>query len=151
MAEGAAQTLSKKMKKIAAQQKNPPGPTLFLGNLGFDTKEEDIRALFDAHHRASLKWQPGAKKSFKKRVAGSTKDKKKKKEAEKEADGDEEEGSSSSESSDSEESDSDDESGSEEDLQSAADAQLPDAGIRKVRMGTFQDTGKCKGCVDPTF
>lgn len=31
------QTLSKKMKKIASAQKNPPGPTLFIGNLGFET------------------------------------------------------------------------------------------------------------------
>ena len=30
------QTLSKSARRIADRQKNPPGPTLFLGNLGFE-------------------------------------------------------------------------------------------------------------------
>jgi RNA recognition motif-containing protein len=37
-------------KKILSQQKNPACATLFLGNLGFETKEEEIAALFGRLH-----------------------------------------------------------------------------------------------------
>ncbi|KAH9894454.1 hypothetical protein C8Q73DRAFT_695615 [Cubamyces lactineus] len=67
--------LSKTAQKILRVQKQPPGPTLFFGNLGFETTENSIRALLDSHKPK----------------------------------------------------------GSEEKW------------IRKVRMGTFEDSGKCKG------
>ncbi|PVF96480.1 hypothetical protein CPB86DRAFT_816357 [Serendipita vermifera] len=38
--------LTKTARKILSQQKNDPCPTLFVGNLGFETTEEDIRCLF---------------------------------------------------------------------------------------------------------
>ncbi|KAI0772094.1 hypothetical protein BD413DRAFT_548290 [Trametes elegans] len=69
--------LTKTAQKILRVQKQPPGPTLFLGNLGFETTEQSIRALLDSHRPKG----------------GDDKEK----------------------------------------------------WIRKVRMGTFEDSGKCKG------
>ncbi|OSC98936.1 RNA-binding domain-containing protein [Trametes coccinea BRFM310] len=67
--------LTKTAQKILRVQKQPPGPTLFFGNLGFETTEESIRELLNSHRPKTVdeKW------------------------------------------------------------------------IRKVRMGTFEDSGKCKG------
>lgn len=36
-ADATAPSLSKTARKIAEKQKNPVGPTLFIGNLGFET------------------------------------------------------------------------------------------------------------------
>lgn len=63
-------------------QKQPPGPTIFLGNLGFETTQDTIRELFESH-----------------RTKEPTE---------------------------------------------GADA---DQWIRKIRLGTFEDSGKCKGYV----
>ena len=82
--------LSKTAQKILRIQKQPAAPTLFLGNLGFETTEKSIRELFDAHR--------GLKKV-------------------KEPDGQLEK----------------DEAGAS------------DKWIRKIRMGTFEDSGNCKG------
>lgn len=76
--------LTKTAQRILRAQKNPPAPTLFMGNLSFETKEQDIRTLLENSARS--------------RVAEA------------------EEG-----------------------------APPPSAGIRKIRMGTFEDSGKCKG------
>lgn len=108
-------------------------------------QERDIRALFDAHHRATLKWQPNAKKSLKKRVSKKAKSKAKSQRAQ--TDGSQSgdaEASSDDEEEDSDESDS----GEDSDSESEAEPDLPDAGIRQVRLGTFEDTGKCKGWVE---
>ncbi|KAF8961067.1 hypothetical protein BDZ97DRAFT_1703478 [Flammula alnicola] len=87
----AHKTHSKTAQKILRAQKQPPGPTLFFGNLGFETTDTSIRELLEAH-------RPGNKKS---------------KDAPPNADGEE---------------------------------QKPkDIWIRKVRMGTFEDSGLCKG------
>lgn len=51
-------TLNRTARKILDRQRNPPGPTLFLGNLGFETGAEDIREMFDAHQRAAAAWLP---------------------------------------------------------------------------------------------
>ncbi|KAI0650290.1 hypothetical protein C8Q79DRAFT_1006574 [Trametes meyenii] len=69
--------LTKTAQKILRIQKQPPGPTLFFGNLGFETTEKSLKDLLDSHKPkdGDAKW------------------------------------------------------------------------IRKVRMGTFEDSGKCKGCV----
>lgn len=77
---------SKTAQKILSVQKQPAAPTLFFGNLPFETTEDDIRQLLDAHRPRN------------KRSAGE----------------DEDEG-------------------------------LKDDWIRKVRMGTFEDSGLCKG------
>lgn len=45
----APKTHSKTAQKILRAQTQPPGPTLFLGNLGFETTDESIRQLFNAH------------------------------------------------------------------------------------------------------
>ncbi|KAJ7228224.1 hypothetical protein GGX14DRAFT_486611 [Mycena pura] len=90
-------TLTKSAQKILRVQKQPPAPTLFLGNLPFETTEEVIRELFDAH-------RPSVKK------AGKVK------------------------SEDDEDQDPDQDQN-----------KVKDAWIRKVRMGTFEDTGLCKG------
>src|SRR5882762_3756701 len=41
--------LSKTAQKILNSQKQPPAPTLFLGNLGFETTDDSIRELFESH------------------------------------------------------------------------------------------------------
>ncbi|KNZ76064.1 Nucleolar protein 13 [Termitomyces sp. J132] len=43
----ATNTHSKTARKILQSQKQPPAPTLFLGNLGFETTDEDIRHTKD--------------------------------------------------------------------------------------------------------
>lgn len=77
---------TKTAQKILRAQKQPPGPTLFLGNLGFETTEQSIRAMLDFH-----RGKAGAHGNSDEAEAGPW--------------------------------------------------------IRKVRLGTFEDSGKCKGCV----
>jgi hypothetical protein len=89
---------SKFAQKIISAQKQPPAPTLFLGNLGFETTVESIRGLLEAHR---------------------TKEKEKEK----------------SEAAVSSESVNND----------GANANANDPWIRKIRMGTFEDSGLCKG------
>ncbi|KAG5339173.1 hypothetical protein C0989_005300 [Termitomyces sp. Mn162] len=91
----ATNTHSKTARKILQSQKQPPAPTLFLGNLGFETTDEDIRQLLEAHR---------PKPSKTKVTVG-----------EKEDEGAEEKDSTK------------------------------DVWLRKVRMGTFEDSGLCKG------
>nr|GAT58503.1 predicted protein [Mycena chlorophos] len=79
--------LTKSAQRILRAQKQPPAPTLFLGNLPFETTDETIRDLFEAHRKSA----------------------KRKDEA-------------------------DDET-----------AEKPKEWIRKIRMGTFEDSGLCKG------
>ncbi|KAH7923674.1 hypothetical protein BV22DRAFT_1068389 [Leucogyrophana mollusca] len=88
--------LSKTAQKILRIQKQPPAPTLFLGNLGFDTTDQSIRELFEAHRHLK---KPGKEKG----------------ELDKAKDEQEKEGAGK------------------------------DAWIRKIRMGTFEDSGACKG------
>lgn len=84
---GVKKSLSKTAQKILRNQKQPAAPTLFFGNLSFDTTEDSIRELLEAHREKS-------------------------KQKEKAKDGEKEE-----------------------------------PWIRKIRMGTFEDSGKCKGYV----
>jgi len=88
-------SLTKSAQKILRMQKQPPAPTLFLGNLGFDVTDGTIQELFEAHANFG-----------KSNTKGKGKDK--------------------------------DTNDSEE---------VVGAGIRKIRMGTFEDSGKCKGFV----
>jgi hypothetical protein len=87
---------SKFAQKTLSAQKQPPAPTLFLGNLGFETTVESIRGLLEAHR---------------------TKEKEKEKS----------EAVVSSESLNND------------------GANANDPWIRKIRMGTFEDSGLCKG------
>lgn len=88
--------LSKTAQKILKVQKQPAAPTLFLGNLGFETTEKSIMQLFEAH------------RGLKKKEGDDDKEEK-------------EEGSSPS--------------------------KPVDKWIRKIRLGTFEDSGNCKGYV----
>jgi hypothetical protein len=76
-------------QKVLVSQKQPPAPTLFFGNLGFETTVDSIRGLLEAH-----------------RVKGKR-------------------NATSSESVD--------------------DDGANEPWIRKIRMGTFEDSGLCKG------
>ena len=92
-ATGGRTGLTKTAQKILHAQRNPPAPTLFMGNLSFETTEEAIRELLDGSaQRRYVQDHP-------------------------EKEEEEEEG------------------------------EPPGAGISKIRMGTFEDTGKCKGYV----
>jgi RNA recognition motif-containing protein len=95
--------MSKTSKKILSTQKNPPAQTLFIGNLGFETVEDDIRQLFLAHRDKG------------KQKAKAT------------------EGEETAENLPS------------TDPSGESKAPVEDIFLRKVRMGTFEDSGKCKG------
>lgn len=86
----AHQTHSKRAQKILRVQKQSPAPTLFFGNLGFETTEASIRELLEAHR---LIKRHGKGKEAPTEVGDKPKD----------------------------------------------------VWIRKVRMGTFEDSGLCKG------
>lgn len=89
----AHKTHSKTAQKILRAQKQPPAPTLFFGNLPFDTTDDTIRELLEAHRSYATG----------KKGKDDTDDEEKEKPKE--------------------------------------------VWIRKVRMGTFEDTGACKGYV----
>lgn len=81
---------SKFAQKVLSAQKQPPAPTLFFGNLGFETTVESIRGLLEAHR---------AKEAKSETVPSEP----------------------------------------------ANNDGVKDAWIRKIRMGTFEDSGLCKG------
>lgn len=81
---------SKFAQKVLSTQKQPPAPTLFFGNLGFETTVESIRGLLEAHRAKELKNETVSSEP-------------------------------------------------------ANNNGAKDAWIRKIRMGTFEDSGLCKG------
>ena len=88
---------SKFAQRVLSAQKQPPAPTLFFGNLGFETTVESIKGLLDAHRAKE-------KKSGTTAMTVSS-------------------------------------------PESANSDGAKDRWIRKVRMGTFEDSGLCKGYV----
>lgn len=102
-------------QKILAAQKQPPGPTLFFGNLGFEATEDSIRQLLEAHRKKPTET-----------LAGD--------------DGGESPG---------------DDEGDDDPKTKAKSrgkgSQGEDKWIRKIRMGTFEDSGKCKGWASSLF
>jgi hypothetical protein len=82
-------THTKTAQKILLAQKQAPAPTLFFGNLPFQTTEDEIRQLLDAHRPRNKSGKEG---------------------------GD-------------------------------VDEEQKEDWIRKIRMGTFEDSGLCKGCL----
>ncbi|SOV05919.1 related to RNA-binding protein rnp24 [Ustilago sp. UG-2017a] len=151
--------LTKTAQKILRAQKNPPSMTLFLGNLSFNTTEQGVRELLD--HSATKRNPPKASK--KERKQKSKKPTKKSSSSSSSSSSPSSSSSSSSSESDSD-SDSDSDSGldeeeatdneekkdskqGEEKKQPAHGEVVPSsAGIRKVRLGTFEDAPtKCKG------
>ena len=135
-------SLSKTARKLLERQMNPPAPTLFVGNLGFETTKEMIQEAFEAHWASNRAWQK------KKKGAAVAKSKNERKAQEGKAVESPEEGEEEALSA---------ESGSEEkenveevafrEPMSGITKSNTRAGIRKVRLGTFEDSGKCKGCV----
>jgi hypothetical protein len=81
---------SKFAQKVLSVQKQPAAPTLFFGNLGFETTVESIRGLLEAHRAKENKSENAASES-------------------------------------------------------ANNDGAKDRWIRKIRMGTFEDSGLCKG------
>lgn len=158
--------LTKTAQKILRSQKHPAGPTLFIGNLSFNSTQEGLLELFERSAKAREGWTKSVKERKReekreKRKADSLEAKKRRAERDA-AKADKSEGESDSDS----DSDGDDgdkatedaasstgDDGSSSSSSSSSDEEQEDgeeatprgAGVRKVRMGTFEDTGKCKG------
>lgn len=139
--------LTKTAQKILRAQRHPPGPTLFFGNLGFSATEEALRDMIE--RSASSRTEMEDKRAERKHKA-------KRKEAKEQHIGDDdEEGGEDEGSSDGGEDSEDDREGEDaaqdhaylgkEGSGKAERSVLRGAGIRKVRLGEFEDTGKCKG------
>lgn len=88
-----------------------------------------IRDIVEAHHQASQAWEKKAKKDRKRDVKGKGR-------ASKPADAADDPNADSDDASDASDDDGDD---------IAMTSAKADAGIRKIRIGTFEDSGKCKG------
>lgn len=143
-------TLNRTARKILSRQKNPAGPTLFLGNLGFETTVDDIRDMFDRNQRRGREWAKGgvANDEDEEREGGA--ENVGEREGQKEEDNDE--AASQGEGGDEKKAGGDKEKRDQKKRKREKGAPLDlakakDAGIRKVRLGTFEDSGKCKGCV----
>ncbi|KAH7343865.1 hypothetical protein B0J17DRAFT_644282 [Rhizoctonia solani] len=91
-AQPASNTHSKTAQKILAAQKQPAAQTLFMGNLPFETKEEDIRQMIEGHGLPSDLESQAKKEGAAKNPGGK-----------------------------------------------------PQRWLKKIRMGTFEDSGLCKG------
>lgn len=158
--------LTKTAQKILRSQKHPAGPTLFVGNLSFNSTQEGLLELFERSAKAREGWTKSMKERKReekreKRKADSLEAKKRRAErdAAKVGKAGAESGSDSDSDSDEEgdkprndaaSSDDDDDSSSsssssDEEQEEGEEATPRGAGVRKVRMGTFEDTGKCKG------
>ncbi|CEL59482.1 RNA-binding protein rnp24 OS=Schizosaccharomyces pombe (strain 972 / ATCC 24843) GN=rnp24 PE=4 SV=2 [Rhizoctonia solani AG-1 IB] len=87
-----ANTHSKTAQKILAAQKQPAAQTLFMGNLPFETKEDDIRQMVEGHGLPSELEQQAKQDGAAKNPGGK-----------------------------------------------------PQRWLKKIRMGTFEDSGLCKG------
>ena len=129
--------LTKTAAKLLRAQKNSPVATLFVGNLSFEATEESLREMLeDAAQARFVKYSN--ERSSKGR---SKKDKKAKGNPAKDQEGDEE--MSEAESSSESESEKEDD---EEPSATSEQKRARGAGIRQIRVGTFEDAPtKCKG------
>lgn len=125
------QTKSKTAQALLAKQRNPVGCTLFVGNLGFEATEEAMRELIDAHWKTSL---ANNKRHAQKAVRSSFLP-----ESESTVAGEEGVTATSGE--------ADEQPVVSKKEESAEQLVGFSAGLRKVRMAQFQDSGKCKGYV----
>ncbi|KDN36920.1 hypothetical protein K437DRAFT_259972 [Tilletiaria anomala UBC 951] len=142
--------LTKTAAKILRAQKNPPVPTLFVGNLPFETTEEGLQKMLE--DAATVRMQkfavdnnPNRKKGGKSTEKGKGANK----------------GGDDADTNDDDTSDSDSDEEMRSDVASEDEADGKDetgkdpleeqkrargAGIRKIRLGTFEDAPtKCKG------
>ncbi|BGP23987.1 RNP24 [Rhodotorula toruloides] len=144
-------TLNRTARKILSRQKNPAGPTLFLGNLGFETTVEDIRDMFDRNQRRGREWAKGGideEEEEEEDVEEEEEEAGKVKEAEEEEKKDEDDAPIKREDGEEKKPKADKKRDQKKKREKGAPldlAKAKDAGIRKVRLGTFEDSGKCKG------
>lgn len=118
--------LTKTAQKILRAQKHPAGPTLFVGNLSFNATEDGLREMIERAAQARNDTEDkGAKQ--KEKMAGNVSF---------------EEGDHPSRDFAVD--------GERREMNNKA-ATRTGAGIRKVRMGEFEDSGKCKGYVTTLF
>lgn len=143
--------LTKTAQKILRAQKHSPGPTLFVGNLSFNSTEDGLREMIERSAAARDAWTNGKAKRKK-----EDKETERKGKAEQDSDEGENEEEKSEQSSSDGESSNEDNVGLDGKVKKAKEKEkskdkkaegLRGAGIRKIRMGQFEDTGKCKGCV----
>lgn len=148
--------LTKTAQKILRAQKNPPAPTLFVGNLSFQATADGLRELIEnaARARDNSQWNSARKEKGEKKKVDKDADLKGTPEPEvkKPAVAEAEEESSESEAEDPEGGDKKEKKSKSATPAAAAKKQAPPkdgeirgAGIRKIRMGEFEDSGKCKG------
>lgn len=154
--------LTKTAQKILRAQKNPPAPTLFVGNLSFQTTSDGLREIIENAARARDASQWNARKP-------EERERKTKKREDRDADlrGTPEPvtpaAAISAPTDMDEDSDSDDVEEDKPEVEAAdaapkaksasvqkdkpvrAEGEVRGAGIRKIRMGEFEDSGKCKG------
>lgn len=121
--------LTKTAQKILRAQKHPPGPTLFIGNLSFNATEEGVRDMIERSAASRFEHES---------ARASNIITEKKKEAKKDTEDDEEEEAKESATVEVAEE-------SKKETTAGKPELLRGAGIRKIRMGEFEDTGKCKG------
>lgn len=110
--------LSRFAQKVLKRQNQPPAPTLFIGNLGFEATADSIRAMIEAHERIREAKERGRKQNAK--LAAKTRSNK------------EDDSDSSNE-------------GESDDRGEDVDKPEKEASLVKVRVGTFEDSGNCKG------
>ena len=104
--------LSRFAQKVLKRQQQPPAPSLFMGNLGFEATADTIQAMIEAHEHIRKAKTLKRTKLLTKETATS------------------EVNSTSSEEEHPEEQN--------------------EPSLVKVRVGTFEDSGNCKGYVDTT-
>ncbi|MCO5584933.1 hypothetical protein L7F22_038865 [Adiantum nelumboides] len=121
--------LTKTAQKILRSQKHPPGPTLFIGNLSFNATEEGVRDMIERSAASRFEHESARASNI---VTEKKNDAKKGTEEDVE-----EENAESSAVEVAEE--------SKKETTARKPELLRGAGIRKIRMGEFEDTGKCKG------
>ncbi|KAL7416185.1 hypothetical protein BDY24DRAFT_413086 [Mrakia frigida] len=131
-------TKSRTVQALLAKQKNAAGTSLFVGNLGFEATEESLRTLIEEH------WQTSLSSS-----KHSSKQKKSVFRPEPVEGGDEKkpaavvaEGEDAEEGQEGEKKEKVEVVGKDGKVE---EVEVSGAGLRKIRMGQFQDTGRCKG------
>ena len=113
---------------IPKNQLHKESSSLFMGNLPFDASEEEIRDFVETNVKAHRKETRGEKGDNEDEAEGS--------------------GSENDDDSDDGSNDSDEEDESEAEAEGAEKkphVPTTKCGLKKVRMPTFEDSGKCKG------
>ncbi|KAF8306794.1 hypothetical protein DL93DRAFT_2088515 [Clavulina sp. PMI_390] len=123
--EGANSSLSRFAQKVLKRQKQPAAQTLFMGNLGFEATADSIRSFIETHEKAR-----DAKEAAKKKKAELAAAKLDRKNKGKDIELEQEDGADDV---------------SEEKPDAEGDSAGKEPSLVKVRVGTFEDSGNCKG------